>query len=227
MIRRMLWPALFGLLGTGVLVALGIWQLSRAEEKAALVAAMEARIFEAPRPLPDSPDPGDDRYMPVRLDGRFLPEHVFVMAAQRGQGPGFHLVSGFETAEGRRVMVERGFLPEAARARLPPETGEPVALLGNLHWPQDADRFTPDYDAGRNLVFARDVRQMAELLGTEETLIVLRDSTESVIPAQPVPVNEVSIPDNHLGYAVQWFLMALAWAGMTLFLLWRIRTRRE
>jgi surfeit locus 1 family protein len=41
----------------------------------------------------------------------------------------------------------------------------------------------------------------------------------------PVPVDTSSIPNDHWGYAIQWFLLAATWAGMTVFLLWRIRSR--
>ena len=32
-------------------------------------------------------------------------------------------------------------------------------------------------------------------------------------------------PERNVGYAVQWFGLAAVWAGMTIFLLWRIRRR--
>ena len=226
MLRRMIIPALFGLAGTAVLVNLGLWQLSRADEKAALIAGMEARIFESPVRLPNAFDPENDRYLPVTVAGRFLPDFTFAMAAQKARGPGFHLISVLETEDGRRVMVDRGFLPEADAKSLTPDSAN-VQIEGNLHWPRDGDRFTPEYDAGLNLFFARNVDQMAAVLSTEPVLVVMRDSDEQTPPATPVPVYQVNIPDNHLGYAVQWFLMALAWVGMTVFFLWRIRQQRD
>jgi surfeit locus 1 family protein len=226
MLRRMIIPAVFGLAGTAVLVNLGLWQLSRADEKAALIAGMEARIFQPPVPLPPMFDAERDRYLPVTAAGRFLPDHTFAMAAQKAQGPGFHLITVLETDDARRVLVDRGFLPQAAATGLQVESAD-VQIAGNLHWPRDGDQFTPDYDASRNLFFARDVDQMAARLGTEPVLIVLRASDEATPPATAVPVYQVSIPDNHFGYAIQWFLMALAWSGMTVFFLWRIRPQRD
>lgn len=222
MLKRIVIPALFGVLGTAVLVSLGIWQLNRAEEKAALIAEIEAGILAAPVPLPDSPDPERDRYLPVTLSGRFTPEHVFLLAARRTEGPGFHLISALETEDGRRVLVERGFLREAQRDALVIADGALVDISGNLHWPRDVTRSTPPRDVARNLVFGRDVSELAQVLQTEALLVVLRRASPADPVLRPVPVDQVSIPDNHLGYAVQWFLMAIAWAGMTLFFLWRI-----
>ncbi len=227
MLRRMIVPALFGIIGCAILVSLGVWQLNRADEKAELIAAMEARLFDAPVPLPDLPDPTTDRYRPVTVSGHFMPERSFVMAAQRAAGPGFHLISAFETADDRRILIERGFLREDTRPGLPDDPDAPARVTGNLPWPQDADRFTPAPDAERNLHFARDVDLLADQLGTEPVLLVLRESTQPLPGVSPVPVDAVAIPDNHFGYAVQWFLMAVAWAGVTVFYLWRIRTQSD
>ncbi|ATX66811.1 SURF1 family protein [Roseinatronobacter bogoriensis] len=227
MLRRMIAPVLFGIVGTWILVSLGLWQLDRADQKAALIAELEARIFDAPVALPAQLSAEEHRYLPVEVEGRFLPAHVFVLAAQKASGPGFHLVQAFETVEGRRILVERGFLPEAARASLTPEVEEQVRLAGNLHWPRDINQHTPGYDAGRNLLFGRDVSEMAALLDTEEVHLVLRAAAPADPVITPVPVYDVTIPDPHLGYAVQWFLMAVAWLGMTVFFLWRIRAQRD
>lgn len=225
MIRRMIIPGLFGLVGTVILVLLGVWQLDRASQKATLVADMQARLAGASGALPAQPDPIADNYRPVRLNGAFLPAQTFVLSGSKEEGPGFRVIGAFQTEDGRDVMVDRGFLPEAQRAVMPAPGDGTQTLTGNLQWPRDADSFTPGYDATRNLFFARDVGPLAAHLGTEPVLIVLRASSVPDPFVQPMPVDQVTIPDNHIGYAVQWFLMALVWAGMTLFFLWRIRTQ--
>jgi surfeit locus 1 family protein len=77
------------------------------------------------------------------------------------------------------------------------------------------------------MFFSREVGPLSAHLGTDPVLLVLRNATRPHPVIQPVPVYEVRIPDNHIGYAVQWFAMALAWAGMTLLFLWRIRAQRD
>lgn len=227
MTRRLILPALFGLIGTAILLALGFWQLDRAGQKDALIADMEARLVGAPGTLPMSPAPDADNYRPVRVEGVFEPAQTFVLSAVKGQGPGFRVIGAFRTDEGRVILVDRGFLPEAQRASLPAPDATPQTLIGNLQWPDDADSFTPGHDAARDLFFARDVAPLAEHLGTEPAMLVLRASNPPHPVIQPMPVDGVSIPDNHFGYAVQWFLMALAWVGMTVFFLWRIRAQRD
>jgi len=43
----------------------------------------------------------------------------------------------------------------------------------------------------------------------------------------PWPVSRAGIPNNHLNYAITWFLMAAAWLGMTGYWLWRIRRQSD
>ena len=101
-----------------------------------------------------------------------------------------------------------------------------VEVIGNLHWPDEVDSWTPAPDA-RGVFFGRDIPAMAARLGTEPVLVVAREVSQNTPPATPLPVTTEGIPNNHLGYAVQWFGLALVWAGMTIFLLWRTAKRTD
>ena len=99
-----------------------------------------------------------------------------------------------------------------------------VTVIGNLHWPDEVDGWTPEPDA-RGVFFGRDLEAIAEVLETEPVLVVAREVSENDPPATPLPVTTTGIPNNHLGYAVQWFGLAAVWAGMTIFFLWRTGRR--
>lgn len=218
--RRMILPLVFGLLGTGVLAGLGLWQLDRLAWKEAALADISARIVAAPVALPAAPDPEADRYLPVKATGRFTGEVLEVLVSRKEIGAGVRVIEAFET-EGRRVLVDRGFVADGARVS--PRGPDAPDVEGNLHWPDEVDGFTPPPDPKTGLWFARDVPAMAAQLATEPLLIVARAPTASGI--EPMPVDTSGIPNNHLGYAVQWFGLAAVWLGMTAYLLWRIRRR--
>ncbi|NEY90596.1 SURF1 family protein [Tabrizicola oligotrophica] len=221
MLRRMFFPILMGVVGCAVLVSLGIWQVNRMHWKAGVLAEIEARIHDAPVVLPATPDPEADKYLPVIVTGRFTREFVEVLHGIKGGSPGVRIIEVFETTDGRRILVDRGFVAEEMRP-LPRVRGLP-SVTGNLHWPQDATASTPPPDAKTGLWFARDVPAMAAKLNTEATFIVAREPTGDGIT--PVPVDTSTIPNDHWGYAITWFSLALVWAVMTGFLLWRIRQR--
>ncbi|MCU0828749.1 MAG: SURF1 family protein [Tabrizicola sp.] len=220
--RRYVFPVLLGLAGVIILTSLGVWQLRRMEEKRVYLAEIEARIGNAPIPLPTLPEEAPHKFQAVVAEGRFTGEVLEVLAGQKGASPGVLLIEAFALPDGRRIMVQRGFLPDDQRTA--PRTVTKAQVEGHLHWPQDSNSFTPLPDAKTGLWFARDVPAMAAKLGTDPTLIVASKPTGDGIT--PVPVDTSGIPNNHWGYAIQWFLLAATWAGMTLFLLWRITTRK-
>ncbi len=217
--RRLVFPLVFGLGGGAVLVALGLWQVDRLGRTEARIAAIEAEIAASPGPLPAAPDPGVHRYQPVAVEGRFGEGEILVLSGRKGLGAGYRVIAPFETSEGRRILVDRGFLPEAAKAD--PRPGGAARIAGNLDWPREVDGFTPEPDRAQGLWFARDVPTMAEALGTEPVLLVLRYTSQTGLPLTPQPVDTAGIPNDHLEYAVTWFALALVWLAMTAYFLRR------
>jgi len=222
-LRSILFPLVFGVAGTAVLLGLGFWQVGRLTEKEAYLAEIEARIAEAPVALPGTPDLAQDRFQSVEVDGRFVGQEIDVLASRKTYGAGFRVISVFETGDGRRILVDRGFLPTAQRGDDRGQGG--ARIVGNLHWPDEIDGYTPEPDEKTKMWFARDVPSMAEALETEPVLIVLRETSETDPVVTPFPVDSSGIPNDHLEYAITWFSLAAVWIGMTLYLLWRIRRR--
>ncbi|MGB3554757.1 MAG: SURF1 family protein [Jannaschia sp.] len=221
---RLIFPLLLGLVGFAVLVSLGIWQVQRLAWKEDVIARIEGRIGADPVPLPSSPDPAADNFLPVTVSGRIVGAPLRVLGAWRGGGSGFRIVAPFEVEDRSLVMVDLGLLPldtvdDRATVDLP--LG-PLIVIGNLAWPDDANAGTPGPDG--TTWFARDVDAMADALETRRVLVVAREVSPPAGPT-PLPVGVEGIPNSHLGYAIQWFGLALVWAGMTLYLLWRIRRR--
>lgn len=220
--RRLIVPLIFGLGGVAVLLSLGFWQLARLDQKLALIAEIGARIEAPPVPVPAAPDPLRDRYLPVTAEGVFTGEAVHVLSSVKELGVGSRVIAVLETPEGRRLLVDRGFLPEAGRAGAD-LAGGPARVLGNLDWPRDADSFTPAPDLGRGLWFSRAAAPIAAHLGAEPVLITARAiEGAEVAGLVPAPLG-IDIRNDHLEYAITWFLLALVWASMTLYFLWRQR----
>lgn len=224
MLRRMLVPLIFGLGGFAILIGLGVWQVERLAWKEAVLADIDARIVAAPVDLPVELDRVRDNYLPVKVKGRFTGEHVDVLVSRKQIGAGVRVVEVFETGAApgvRRVLVDRGFVEDDLRGAA--RVSGVAEVVGNLHWPQEVDSFTPPPDPKTELWFARDADAIAAALRTEPTFIVAREPTGGEI--EPMPVDTSAIPNDHLQYAITWFSLAAVWLGMTVYLLWRIRQR--
>ncbi len=223
MTKRMIIPLLFGLIGCAILLSLGTWQVKRLAWKEGILAEINREIAAAPTALPDTPTLAEHKYLPVEVAGDFTGQELHVLFSIKNQGAGYRVIAEFVTTDGRRIMVDRGFVPTDRKVET--RQAENVKVQGNLHWPNEIDGFTPDPDKAKNIWFARDIPAMAESLGTEEILVVARATSKTTPDVQPVPVTATGIPNDHLQYAITWFLLAAAWAGMTAYLLWRIRQR--
>ena len=220
---RLILAALLSAAGLALLVSLGLWQLARLDWKETLLAEMDARLLEAPGPLPAAPDPAADRFRAVRIEGRIAGPGIAVFGTWRGGGAGYRIVSPFRTDDGRDVLLDRGIAaaPEAAR-RIPEGR---IAVEGNLDWPGDAGDAPPG--SPDDIWISRAPGPLARALGTEPVLVVARATSDPFEGIRPVPMDTAGIPNNHLGYAIQWFGLALVWAGMAGYYFWRALRRGE
>jgi surfeit locus 1 family protein len=104
-----------------VLVALGVWQLHRADEKRALAAAFEVGSTRTVA-LADA-DPGNlTRYQHVSATGHYDGAHQVLldnMPSASGR-PGYQVLTPFVLETGGLLLVNRGWLPVgSSRAELP------------------------------------------------------------------------------------------------------------
>lgn len=218
--KRMIFPLVVGVVGCAILIALGTWQLRRLEWKQGVLAEIEARIGADPVAMPAEIDPSM-KYLPVWAEGVIGAEELHVLVSRKQIGAGYLIIVPFEMSDGRRVLLDRGFVRDFDKDTTRPKGA--MRVIGNLHWPDDMNSSTPAPDLGRNIWFGRDLPAMAAVLNTEPVLIVAREATGAGLT--PMPVGAEGIPNDHLHYAITWFSLAIVWLGMTVFLLWRIRTR--
>ena len=217
--KRMITPIIFGFVGVAILVSLGNWQVRRLAWKEGILANMETRLSAPGVPVPESPDPESDLYLSVIVEGTMEAGEVHVLSSSPQTGPGYRIIAPFTLQDGRRILIDRGAVGEAQKNA--PRALESGVLEGNLLWMQEEAPFPPDL--GKNIWFSRPPAALAEILDTEPVLVVLRHSTLSTGPV-PVAI-DLNIPNNHFSYAVTWYLFALVWAGMTLYLLGRIKRK--
>ena len=222
-LKRMLFVIFFGLAGTVVLLLLGKWQLERLSWKQDILYKIDSRILAQPVKIPQNPSPTKDLYLPIKALGQFQPTALRVLVSRKQIGAGYRLISAFET-DGRRVLVDRGFIK--IDTPLPSFVKQETNLLGNLHWPDEIDSYTPKPDRQKNIWFARNIKSMAKELDALPILIVASKVSPSEKSVVPLPMNSKDIPNDHLQYAIIWFSLATVWSVMSLFFLLSKRTKK-
>lgn len=110
------------------LIALGCWQLRRADEKRALLDTYTERQIEAPAAAAQLRQLPDPAFYPVHLYGSFDAEHSLLLDNQMRDGkPGVELLQPFhDQASGQWLLVNRGWLPWPDR-RVPVRFDTPIS----------------------------------------------------------------------------------------------------
>jgi surfeit locus 1 family protein len=227
--RSLLLPAL---LVFAVLIALGIWQIERKASKEALIAALTERVAAPPQTLPAAKDwttlnRASDEYRRVKFTASFdNASEALVFAAATAfrpdvTNPGDWVFTPARLNDGRLIVVNRGFVPDARRdpkSRPQGQIAGPIEIAGALRWPDERHWFTPSDDPARNLWFTRDPAGIAAAKGLDPKMVA-PFYVEQEAPAPPGGLPQpgklvIVLPDNHLQYALTWFGLAAVLAAV-------------
>lgn len=219
----------FCLLGITILFALGTWQVERLQWKQELSAEIDSRIHAEPVDLAtlerrlESGDP--IQYTPVTVTGRFLHENErYFLSTFEGQA-GWNVYVPLLTDGGDLVFVNRGFVPYDRRdpeTRRAGQLSGAVTVTGLARVPpaEKPGYFTPDNEPAADTFFWQDLPAMAAAVALPEGARLVPffvdagpGRAEGGWPVGGTTV--VSLPNDHLQYAITWYGIGLALVVMT------------
>ena len=108
---------------TGLLLALGTWQVKRLSWKLDLIERVEARAHADPVDAPAAKewpalgDPAEYEYRRVKLSGTFLNDREVQVYTVTDLGPGYWVMTPLKRDDGSSIIVNRGFVPSDRRER--------------------------------------------------------------------------------------------------------------
>src|SRR5579875_2109717 len=219
---RVIAPALVAI-GVVILCGLGAWQVQRLHWKTHLLARIAALQTAPPEPLAVVLHRIGDRgvdvdYSHVVFTCPTLEQTPYQrIYAVTDQGFGDRIVTACPLPPGepyRSILVDRGFVANGDLPKLKP--GSPVKgpIIGVLRQGGKATAVTPQHHAGGEW-FDRDAAAIAAALnapGPAPVFFMLQSPAPSGFGPTPMPV-PTDIPNNHLGYAITWFGLAIALIG--------------
>ena len=242
-ITRRSWLGLLpaAILAFAALIALGTWQVQRKAWKEGLIATLNERVAEQPSALPaaeswPSLDRASEEYRPVKFSGEFdhRKESLVYGAASAFRPdvsePGYWVFTPARLADGRFVIVNRGFVPEGRQdpaLRAEGQVAGPVEIVGAMRWPDARSWLSPADEPLHNLWFARDPQAIADAKGVHP---VAPFFVEQEAPAPPGGLPQpgkivVRLRNEHLQYAITWY--GLAAALFVVFAVWAFSSGRE
>jgi len=218
-----LWPSIAVALLLPLLLSLGFWQLDRAEEKRIQQETFMQRQTAAPINLNMNRDmlnnPGEILWQRVTATGVFEEDKIILLDNQviNAQAGYFVFTPFLMRGELKYILVNRGWVPAGNDRSQVPEfdkTGSEVSIKAVIKIPSftgirlndlPPEKMTSRIYRAQDL----DIDELSRLLGLELFDVVLRlepDSDHGYIRIWPVPGSGEA---KHLGYAFQWFAMAV------------------
>lgn len=210
-------PVVFMAMCVAVFVALGGWQLQRLQWKQEILDRTKAGQEEAPlAALPGSAGQLQEvMYRRVALAGYYLKDKVFFRIGMHPDyAQGYYILQPFRILDtDQTILVNRGFVPGTQQEALDiirsAKGAAPSQVQGLLRPPHEARLFTPANQPDRNIWFSDALREMGDTAGVTLLPAVVERTGKIVANQFPIPnKGEIRLRNDHLGYAVTWFLLA-------------------
>jgi surfeit locus 1 family protein len=205
------------------LIALGLWQLQRLHWKLGLIAELNRNLTASPVTLDQALSFGAvPQYRRIRLQGRFdNSKEAYVFGTGILGAPVLHVIVPFQIDSGRFVLVDRGIVPRDMRDPATRTRGQiegATTIVGVWREPDPPGTFTPKPDRANRIWFSRDVIGIAQAdrITLVSPVIVEADATPNPGGWPKGGQTQVNFRNEHLQYAITWFLMATGLLGVYL-----------
>lgn len=218
--RPTFWPSVVTIALFVLTAGLGAWQLQRAGEKRKLFASYEAAqqrqelVSVSDGLLLDYPV-----FTPLQAEGRFDGGHQILLDAMQHEGRnGYLVLTPLRRADEPALLVNRGWLAADADRNTLPDlsvSGEYRRVRGFLaQLPRPALRLSREPVSGSapwpRVALYPDREQIEMMLGYPVLDFILLQAPDEADGFLRQWRPQIMPPERHLGYAVQWFGLALA-----------------
>ncbi len=197
----------------GVLLALGVWQLQRAEQKRRWLAESTQQRLEDSELAGIGTALNSQRWVPVRLTVEWLPGPPLLLDNRTAQGQvGYEVLLPARMVDGRVVTVNLGWVPapvlRSDKPLLPAVVGmtSVTGVVGVA--PQSYLLGKTPSESWRVQRIDLEALQRRWQVGLAPWVLWLEQPVAAGIRAR-APLQQQLPPERHLGYAVQWFGLAL------------------
>jgi surfeit locus 1 family protein len=198
------------------LLSLGLWQLERAEEKQTITDRIILAQGLAPLSVSNPSNLLEKEYHHVLLEGHYLADSQFIYDNQIIKGnAGYFVLTPFVLNDHNSILINRGFVPwNGSRDNIANlEIGVQKRIIKvSLIKPVERIKLTESttHDTFPILIQSINLNRLAAL--AKQDLIPImgqldKSATDGFFRQWKPFYGSV---DKHLGYAFQWFLMAMA-----------------
>jgi surfeit locus 1 family protein len=197
---------IFSILIIFLLLSLGTWQLVRLQWKQELILEIKkstnqkARVFQSA---------SNKNFQKVKLEGKLLKQNYFIYRLSEKGKYGFDLLSILQLDSSNLILIKRGWTRKIDNTMKLNNTEERSVFEGVLYPLKEKGLFTPDNSPKENFLYYFDKQKLEHELNNKFYPYILVQDKKDLKFLNLENKQIVTISNNHLQYAVTWFVLAI------------------
>ena len=205
-----------------ILLSLSLWQVKRLVWKTNLIEQRVSNFEGEPKNLFDIKKPNENEFKKVFIEGQLLNNLEFFMPALSKNGNnGFHIIVPMEVEKKKLILFDTGWVPLAKKEknkRLNNLIKEKKIFTAVIRLPGRKGYFQPDNDNIKNFWFFVEPKLMEETISMKLENRFYLEAVDNGPNGYPLGnQTRIYLRNNHLQYAITWFLIALSLIGVFIF----------
>ena len=204
------------------LLSLSLWQVKRLVWKTNLIEQRVSNFEGEPKNLFDIKKPNENEFKKVFIEGQLLNNFEFFMPALSKNGNnGFHIIVPMEIEKKKLILFDTGWVPlfkKEKNKRLNNLIKEKKIFTAVIRLPGRKGYFQPDNDNIKNFWFFVEPKLMEETISMKLENRFYLEAVDNGPNGYPLGnQTRIYLRNNHLQYAITWFLIALSLIGVFIF----------
>jgi surfeit locus 1 family protein len=189
-----------------LLLSLGTWQLVRLQWKQELILEIKkstnqkARVFQSA---------SHKNFQKVKIEGKLLKQNYFIYRLSEKGKYGFDLLSILQLDSSNLVLIKRGWTRKIDNTMKLNNTEERSVFEGVLYPLKEKGLFTPNNSPKENFLYYFDKQKLEHELNNKFYPYILVQDKKDLKFLNLENKQIVTISNNHLQYAVTWFVLAI------------------
>ena len=207
---------LFFILSLLILISLSLWQIKRLYWKEALISERIERFESKSTFLNEIDKPEKNEFRKVMVKARYLKDNLMFMPALSKNGNnGYHIILPIELFNGEKIIFDSGWIPLRLKEKDFFNTKKFMTMEAVIRLPGRKGKFQPDNDIKNNFWFFVDTSQMSSFTNINLNKNFYLEAVNDGATGYPLGnQTRIYIRNNHLQYAITWFLIACGLIGV-------------
>lgn len=189
-----------------LLLSLGTWQLVRLQWKQELILEIKKSANQKARAFQSA---GHKNFQKVKLEGKLLKQNYFIYRLSEKGKYGFDLLSILQLDSSNLILIKRGWTRKIDDTMKLNNTEETFVFEGVLYPLKEKGLFTPDNSSKENFLYYFDKQKFEQELNNKFYPYILAQDKKDLKFSNLENKQIVKISNNHLQYAVTWFVLAI------------------